>query len=40
MSLTRKALWIVERFASPAIALRIEQNMEYERRGVVWRQPS
>lgn len=31
------ALWIVERFASPAIALRIEQNMEYERRGVVWR---
>jgi transcriptional regulator GlxA family with amidase domain len=34
------ALWVVERFASPAIALRIEQNMEYERRGVVWRQPS
>ena len=34
------ALWIVERFTSPAIALRIEQNMEYERRGVVWRQPS
>ena len=34
------ALWIVERFASPAIALRIEQNMEYERRGVVWRQSS
>ena len=31
------ALWIVERFAGPAIALRIEQNMEYERRGVVWR---
>jgi transcriptional regulator GlxA family with amidase domain len=31
------ALWLVERFASPAIALAVEQQMEYERRGVVWR---
>lgn len=31
------ALWLVERFASPIIALSVEQEMEYERRGVVWR---
>lgn len=31
------ALWIVERYASLTIALEIEQQMEYERRGVVWR---
>jgi transcriptional regulator GlxA family with amidase domain len=31
------ALWLVERFAGPAIALAVEQQMEYERRGVVWR---
>lgn len=31
------ALWLVERFASPEIALAVEQQMEYERRGVVWR---
>lgn len=34
------ALWIVERFANPTIALHVEQQMEYERRGVVWRQGS
>jgi hypothetical protein len=27
----------VERFAGPAIALAVERQMEYERRGVVWR---
>jgi transcriptional regulator GlxA family with amidase domain len=31
------SLWIIERFASPAIALAVEHQMEYERRGVVWR---
>jgi transcriptional regulator GlxA family with amidase domain len=31
------ALWLVERFAGPAIAFAVEQQMEYERRGVVWR---
>ncbi|MBV9849587.1 MAG: hypothetical protein JO250_07855 [Armatimonadetes bacterium] len=31
------ALWLVERFCGPALALAVEQNLEYERRGVVWR---
>lgn len=31
------ALWLVERFFSPRMALRIEEAMEYERRGTVWR---
>lgn len=31
------ALWLVERFASPSIALQVERQMEYERRSVVWR---
>ena len=32
------ALWIVERFASAAIARAVERELEYERRGHVWRQ--
>lgn len=31
------ALWLVERFAGSSIALQVEQRMEYERRGTVWR---
>jgi transcriptional regulator GlxA family with amidase domain len=31
------ALWLVERFASPAIACKVEALMEYQRRGTVWR---
>lgn len=31
------ALWLVERFYGPALAQRVERQMEYERRGVVWR---
>jgi transcriptional regulator GlxA family with amidase domain len=31
------ALWLVERFAGAAIALQLERQMEYERRGTVWR---
>jgi transcriptional regulator GlxA family with amidase domain len=31
------ALWLVERFASPQLAVAIEHRMEYERRGSVWR---
>lgn len=31
------ALWLVERFASPAIAHAIERQMEYKRRDGVWR---
>jgi transcriptional regulator GlxA family with amidase domain len=31
------ALWLVERYFGPALALRVEENMEYERRGTVWR---
>jgi transcriptional regulator GlxA family with amidase domain len=31
------ALWLVERFAGPQTALVVEREMEYERRGVVWR---
>lgn len=31
------ALWLVERFFSPALAVEIEGQLEYERRGTVWR---
>ena len=31
------ALYLVERYFGPALALRIEEQMEYERRGTVWR---
>jgi transcriptional regulator GlxA family with amidase domain len=31
------ALWVVERFAGAAVAHEVEVQMEYERRGVVWR---
>jgi transcriptional regulator GlxA family with amidase domain len=31
------ALWLVERFAGPAIARDVERELEYERRGEVWR---
>lgn len=31
------ALWLVERFAGPGIAAAVEDRMEYERRGTVWR---
>lgn len=31
------ALWLIERFAGPEIAARVETNLEYERRGTVWR---
>jgi transcriptional regulator GlxA family with amidase domain len=31
------ALWLIERFAGPELAARIEGNLEYERRGTVWR---
>jgi transcriptional regulator GlxA family with amidase domain len=31
------AIWLVERFAGAAIAGEVERQMEYERRGVVWR---
>lgn len=31
------ALWLVERFFSPALATAIEGQIEYERRGTVWR---
>ena len=34
---TDLAIWIIERFLGNALALQIEQIMEYERRGVVWR---
>jgi transcriptional regulator GlxA family with amidase domain len=33
------AIWLVERFAGPKIACDVERQMEYERRGVVWRRP-
>nr|HEX5570261.1 DJ-1/PfpI family protein [Ktedonobacterales bacterium] len=32
------ALWLVERFCSAALAVAIEEQIEYERRGTVWRQ--
>lgn len=31
------ALWLVERFFGPALAVTIERQTEYERRGTVWR---
>ncbi|HLY32079.1 MAG TPA: DJ-1/PfpI family protein [Ktedonobacterales bacterium] len=31
------ALWLVERFAGPQIAAGVENRLEYERRGTVWR---
>lgn len=31
------ALWLVERFASADVARKVEQTLEYERRGTVWR---
>jgi transcriptional regulator GlxA family with amidase domain len=31
------ALWLVERFAGAEIAAKVERNLEYERRGTVWR---
>ena len=31
------ALWLVERFFGAALAVSIERQMEYERRGTVWR---
>jgi transcriptional regulator GlxA family with amidase domain len=31
------ALWLVERYAGPVIAHSVERELEYERRGVVWR---
>ena len=30
------ALWLVERFAGADVALKVERNLEYERRGTVW----
>jgi transcriptional regulator GlxA family with amidase domain len=33
------ALWLVERFAASEIARHVESEMEYERRGDVWRRP-
>jgi transcriptional regulator GlxA family with amidase domain len=30
-------LWLVERYAGAGFALALEQNLEYERRGTVWR---
>lgn len=30
------ALWLVERYYDSRIAAKVEQNLEYERRGVVW----
>lgn len=31
------ALWLVERYAGPALAHSVEQRLEHERRGTVWR---
>lgn len=33
------ALWLLERFISPQIAYEVERELEYERRGTVWREP-
>ncbi|MGH8671775.1 MAG: DJ-1/PfpI family protein [Burkholderiales bacterium] len=33
------ALWLVERHAGSKLAHAVEQQLEYERRGVVWRRP-
>lgn len=32
------ALWLVERYYGANVAIDIERNLEYERRGIVWRQ--
>jgi len=32
------ALWLVERFTGPQIAQHVERQLEYERRGTVWRE--
>jgi transcriptional regulator GlxA family with amidase domain len=34
------ALWLVERFAGASVAKTVSDEMEYERRGTVWRRPS
>jgi transcriptional regulator GlxA family with amidase domain len=34
------ALWLVERFAGPVVAHAVEEELEYEHRGVVWRRPA
>ena len=31
------ALWLIEKYVSPQIAIGVEEEMEYERRGTVWR---
>lgn len=31
------ALWLIERFAGAETAVKVETNLEYERRGTVWR---
>jgi transcriptional regulator GlxA family with amidase domain len=31
------ALWLVERYCGPQVALAVEDELEYERRGTVWR---
>ena len=31
------ALWLLERYLSPQVALEVEKELEYERRGTVWR---
>lgn len=33
-------LWLVERFFGPALAVQVERNLEYERRGTVWQRPT
>lgn len=33
------ALWLLERFAGPQAAVLAERELEYERRGTVWRRP-
>lgn len=33
-------LWLIERYLSPQIAHQVEREMEYERRGTVWRRSS
>jgi transcriptional regulator GlxA family with amidase domain len=30
-------LWLIERYVSPKVAHKVEKEMEYERRGTVWR---
>jgi transcriptional regulator GlxA family with amidase domain len=34
------ALWLVERFVGPALASAVEERLQYERRGTVWRRPT